>query len=120
VQRGTVIALTIGVAAVAAAVVRAGAGAVARALESLHLSGLLVLALLHLPIIVLMGFAWRLASGDDPPASPSRFLWARFVRDAAGEVLPFRTSAVSSSGCAPSVEAGRSPLGQSLRASTAR
>jgi putative membrane protein len=89
VQRGTVIALTIGVAAVAAAVVRAGAGAVARALESLHLSGLLVLALLHLPIIVLMGFAWRLASGDDPPASPSRFLWARFVRDAAGEVLPF-------------------------------
>ena len=88
-QRGTVIALTIGVAAVAAAVVRAGAGAVAQALESLHLSGLLVLALLHLPIIVLMGFAWRLASGDDPPASPSRFLWARFVRDAAGEVLPF-------------------------------
>jgi putative membrane protein len=89
VQRGTVIALTIGVAAVAAAVVRAGAGAVAQALESLHLSGLLVLALLHLPIVVLMGFAWRLASGDDPPASPSRFLWARFVRDAAGEVLPF-------------------------------
>jgi putative membrane protein len=89
VQRGTVIALTIGVAAVAAAVVRAGAGAVAQALESLRLSGLLVLALLHLPIVVLMGFAWRLASGDDPPASASRFVWARFVRDAAGEVLPF-------------------------------
>ena len=88
-QRGTVIALTIGVAAVAAAVVRAGAGAVAQALERLHLSGLLVLALLHLPIVVLMGFAWRLASGADPPASASRFVWARFVRDAAGEVLPF-------------------------------
>lgn len=88
-QRGTVIALTIGVAAVAAAVIRAGAGAVAQALESLHLSGLLVLVLLHVPIVVLMGFAWRLASGDDPPASPARFLWARFVRDAAGEVLPF-------------------------------
>src|SRR5271154_348018 len=66
VRRGTIIALTIGVAAVAAAVIRAGAGAVAQALESLHLSGLLVLALLHLPIVVLMGFAWRLASGDDP------------------------------------------------------
>ncbi len=88
-QRGTVIALTIGVIAVAAAVVRAGAGAVAKALESLHMIGLSVLALLHLPIVVLMGFAWRLASGDYPPASPSRFLWARFVRDAAGEVLPF-------------------------------
>jgi len=89
VQRGTVIALTIGVAAAAAAVIGAGAGAVARALQTLHLRGLLVLALLHLPIVVLMGLAWRLASGDDPPASPSRFLWARFVRDAAGEVLPF-------------------------------
>jgi putative membrane protein len=89
VQRGTVIALTIGVAAAAAAVIRAGAGAVAQALERLHMSGLLVLALLHLPIVVLMGFAWRLASGDEPPASPSRFVWARFVRDAAGEVLPF-------------------------------
>jgi putative membrane protein len=89
VKRGTVIALTIGVAALAAAVIHAGAGAVAQALESLHMGGLLVLALLHLPIVALMGFAWRLASGDDPPASPSRFVWARFVRDAAGEVLPF-------------------------------
>jgi putative membrane protein len=89
VRRGTIIALTIGVAAVAAAVIRAGADAVAQALERLHLSGLMVLALLHVPIVVLMGFAWRLASGDDPPASPWRFVWARFVRDAAGEVLPF-------------------------------
>jgi hypothetical protein len=53
------------------------------------LSGLLVLALLHLPIVVLMGFAWRLAAGENLPASPARFVWARFVRDAAGEVLPF-------------------------------
>jgi putative membrane protein len=89
VQRGTVIALTIGVSAMGIAVIRAGIGAVAQALESLHMIGLLVLALVHLPIVVLMGFAWRLASGDDPPASPSRFVWARFVRDAAGEVLPF-------------------------------
>ena len=89
VRRGTLIAFTIGVAAVAAGVIRAGAGVVAQALDSLHLGGLLVLALLHLPIVVLMGFAWRLASGDDPPASLSRFLWARFVRDAAGEALPF-------------------------------
>jgi putative membrane protein len=88
-RRGTLIALTIGLAAGAAAVLRSGAGAVAQALERLHLGGLLVLALLHLPIVVLMGFAWRLASGDDPPASPGRFVWARFVRDAAGEVLPF-------------------------------
>jgi hypothetical protein len=88
VRPGTAIALIIGVAAMAAAVVQAGSGAVAQALERLHMGGLLVLVLLHLPIVVLMGCAWWLASGDDPPASQSRFVWARFVRDAAAEVLP--------------------------------
>src|SRR5215469_1075120 len=89
VQRHTAIALVIGLAATVAAVIYAGAGAVAQAIATLHLSGLLVLVLLHLPIVVLMGLAWRLASGSDPPASQSRFVWARFVRDAAGELLPF-------------------------------
>jgi putative membrane protein len=89
VRRGTAIAFILGVAAMAAAVVYAGTGAVARAVESLHVSGLLALVLLHLPIVVLMGFAWWLASGDDPPASQARFVWARFVRDGAGELLPF-------------------------------
>jgi putative membrane protein len=89
VRRGTAIAFIIGVAAAAAAVVYAGTGAVLRAVESLHISGVLVLVLLHLPSVVLMGFAWYLASGADPPASQSRFVWARFVRDGAGELLPF-------------------------------
>jgi putative membrane protein len=89
VQRGTAIALVIGVAAVAAAVVYAGAGAVARAVESLRISGLLLLVILHLPVIVLMGFAWWQVAGEEPPASQWRFAWARFVRDAAGEILPF-------------------------------
>jgi putative membrane protein len=89
VQRRTAIALIIGLAAVVAAVVYAGAGAVAQALASLRVSGLLLLVLLHLPIVVLMGVAWWLAAGSDPPASQSRFVWARFVRDAAGELLPF-------------------------------
>ena len=88
-RRRTAIALVIGLAATAAAVVYAGAGAVAQAIASLHLSGLLVLVLLHLPSVVLMGLAWRLASGSEPPASQARFVWARFVRDAAGELLPF-------------------------------
>jgi putative membrane protein len=83
------IALLIGVAAVVAAVAYTGAGAVMQAIERLHLSGLLVLVLLHLPIVVLMGLSWWLASGRDAPASPPRFVWARFVRDAAGELLPF-------------------------------
>jgi len=89
VRRHTTVALIIGLAAIVAAVLYAGAGAVAQAIASLRLSGLLLLVLLHLPVVVLMGFAWWLASGSDPPASQTRFVWARFVRDAAGELLPF-------------------------------
>lgn len=88
-RRHTTLALIIGLAAIVAAVVYAGAGAVAQAIASLRISGLVVLVLLHLPSVVLMGFAWWLASGSDPPASQSRFVWARFVRDGAGELLPF-------------------------------
>jgi glycosyltransferase 2 family protein len=89
VRRSTTIAFSLGVAAAAAAVLYAGAGAVVRALGSLRFSGLLIIAVLHLPVVVLMGLAWRLVSGDPPLASRWRFLWARLVRDAAAEVLPF-------------------------------
>ena len=88
-RRHTVIALVLGLAAIVAGVVYAGAGAVAQAVESLRISGLLVLVLLHLPIVATMGLAWGLVSGSDSPVSRSRFVWARFVRDAAGELLPF-------------------------------
>src|SRR5215471_11104533 len=53
VRRSAAIWLVIGVAAVAAAVVYAGAGAVAHAVASLRIRGLLVLMLIHLPIVVL-------------------------------------------------------------------
>jgi glycosyltransferase 2 family protein len=88
VRRSTAIALILGVAAVIGTVLYAGAGAVVQAVASLRLTGLAALVILHLPIVVLMGLAWWLASGDTPPASQSRFVWARFVRDAAGELLP--------------------------------
>ena len=88
-RRRTVIALIAGVAALAATVIYAGAGAVVHAIASLRLSGLLLLVLVHVPMVALMGCAWRLASGSEPPASVWRFVWARFVRDAASELLPF-------------------------------
>jgi putative membrane protein len=89
VRRATGIALVIGLAGLAAAVAYAGAGAVVRALGSLGPGGLLLLILAHLPVLALMGLAWWLAAGDDPPATRMRFLWARLVRDAAAETLPF-------------------------------
>jgi putative membrane protein len=88
VRRGTLFGLVIGIAAVGAAVLYAGAGAVASALQSLRMETLLLLVLVHVPIVALMGCAWWLTAGDDPPAPRWRFLWARFVRDAAAELLP--------------------------------
>jgi putative membrane protein len=81
--------LILGAAVLAATLLYAGAGAVVRTLEGLHLTGLLIIVLVHLPIEALMGVAWRLAAGRAPSASPRRYMWARLVRDAAAETLPF-------------------------------
>lgn len=83
------LALILGAAALAATLLYAGAGAVVGTLAGLRLTGLLIIVLAHLPIVALMGIAWRLASGGGPTASPRRFMWARLVRDAAAETLPF-------------------------------
>jgi putative membrane protein len=81
--------LILGAAALAATLIYAGAAAVARTLEGLHLTGLLLIVLAHLPIIALMGLAWCLATGSSHTAPARRFIWARQVRDAAAETLPF-------------------------------
>jgi putative membrane protein len=81
--------LLLGGAVLAATLTYAGAGAVLRTLERLRVEGLLVIVLVHLPIAALMGIAWRLSTGTVPTASTRRFIWARLVRDAAAETLPF-------------------------------
>ena len=83
------VGLTLGAAVLAATLIYAGAGAVARTLEGLRLSGLIIIVLAHLPVAALMGIAWRQAAGSVQTASAARFIWARLVRDAAAETLPF-------------------------------
>jgi putative membrane protein len=83
------VGLALGAAVLAGTLLYAGAGAVLHALERLRLSGLLIIVLAHLPIVALMGIAWYLARGTVPLASAGRFIWARLVRDAAAETLPF-------------------------------
>ena len=85
----TAAGLLAGAAILVAVVLYAGAGAIVRALEGLGLAGLLLIVLAHLPIEALMGLSWRLAAGASPPASRGRFIWARLLRDAAAETLPF-------------------------------
>jgi putative membrane protein len=83
------VGLILGAAVLAATLVYAGAGAVVRTLEGLRGRGLVLIVLAHLPIVALMGIAWSLASGTVRTAGPLRFVWARLVRDAAAETLPF-------------------------------
>ena len=83
------VGLILGAAVLAAMLIYAGAGAVVRTLAGLRLTGLLIIVLVHLPVEALMGTAWRLAAGTAPAASPQRYMWARLVRDAAAETLPF-------------------------------
>jgi uncharacterized membrane protein YbhN (UPF0104 family) len=83
------VGLLLGATVLAATLAYAGVGAVLRTLERLRLEGLLIIVLAHLPIVALMGIGWRLATGTVPTASPRRFIWARLVRDAAAEALPF-------------------------------
>ncbi|HVS75304.1 MAG TPA: lysylphosphatidylglycerol synthase domain-containing protein [Steroidobacteraceae bacterium] len=83
------VGLAVGAAVLAVTLYYAGAGAVVRTLEGLRLRGLAIIVLAHLPVVALMGIAWRLATGSRPTASTRRFMWARLVRDAAAETLPF-------------------------------
>jgi putative membrane protein len=83
------VGLILGAAVLAGTLLYAGAGAVMHTLEGLHLTGLVIIALAHLPVEALMGTAWRLAAGTTGTASLRRFMWARLVRDAAAETLPF-------------------------------
>ena len=84
----TVLGLLLGVAVLTGTLAYAGVAAVTRTFEGLGLWGLLALALAHVPVEAFLGLAWRLACGG-AGASPRRFLWARFVRVAAAETLPF-------------------------------
>ena len=84
-----IIGFTLGIAALAAIMVRAGAASVARSLESLGLIGLMALVLLHLPVVAAMASAWRSVAGEVAGGSRLKFLWARLVRDGAAEALPF-------------------------------
>ena len=83
------VGLVLGAAVLVGTLIYAGAGAVVRTLEGLHLTGLLIIVLAHVPIVAFMGIAWRLAAGTARTASQRRFMWARLVRDAAAETLPF-------------------------------
>ena len=84
-----IVAFAGGLATVGFLIWYAGADAVLRSLAELGPAGLVAIAMLHLPVIALMGLAWWSVRGRGHDDARARFLVARLIRDAAGEVLPF-------------------------------
>lgn len=84
-----IVIFVVGCAALVALTWYAGAGAVARGFETLGVWGLLLVALVHLPVVALVGVAWWIIGRDIPGAARWKFIAARLVRNGAAEVLPF-------------------------------
>lgn len=70
-------------------VVHAGIPVLLQALAALGVTGLLLVTCAHLAVVALLGTAWwTIGRGRDRP-SLVHFIWARAVRDASAEALPF-------------------------------
>jgi putative membrane protein len=81
-------AFAAGAALLAALIWRAGLSPLASALSTLGVAGLALICLAHLPVLGLLGAAWRAISRVSLGNALLRFAWARAVRDAAAEALP--------------------------------
>jgi len=66
-----------------------GLGAVVSAALAVGWAGFALLCLYSLATFPILGGAWHVLLRDAPPSSLGTFIWARMVRDAATEVLPF-------------------------------
>ncbi len=70
-------------------VIYAGLGAIGDALASLGVSGLLIAALAHVAVVVCLGTAWWAIGRGQLRLHYWGFVWARAVREAAADALPF-------------------------------
>jgi putative membrane protein len=79
----------VGLGAIVWLVMRLGWSSIAHALAYIGVRGVLILALAHIPTLVVLGLAWWAVARHATQVAPSRFIWARLVREASGELLPF-------------------------------
>lgn len=84
-----ILAFAAGVAITVYLLLHAGLSPVATALARLGVTGLVVIALAHLPIVALLGAAWWAIARPVERTAVINFIWARAVRDGAAEALPF-------------------------------
>jgi putative membrane protein len=84
-----VIVALLGLALAIYLVAYTGIGAVFSAAAAVGLGGFGLLCLYALALFVVLGCAWRVLLPESSLANLRVFLWARMVRDAATDVLPF-------------------------------
>ena len=70
-------------------VAKVGVAAVLHAASALGWGGFALVLAVQCCLVVSMGVAWWLLARGRPDARLGRFVWARLVRDSAGEALPF-------------------------------
>ena len=80
-----IIAVILGVTAMAVLVAFFGADAVMNSLIAVGIGGFVAICAIHLALTALMGLAWRALL---PGTSSGRVMWARLVRDSGSEALP--------------------------------
>jgi len=83
-----VLALAAGIAVLLWLIVRAGIAPLKGALATIGVTGLVIVAVAHLPVIAVLGLAWRHSARIWPRPAAMHFIWARALRDAGSEVLP--------------------------------
>jgi glycosyltransferase 2 family protein len=88
-KRWTILSLLAGAAVFTVLVLHFGVWAIGEAVLRLGWAGFGATVALHLALIVLLGLAWWQVAGFSTDARPRCFIWARLIRDAAGEALPF-------------------------------
>src|SRR3984957_12692327 len=83
------IVVLLGLALAVYLVMYAGIGAVLSAVATVGWSGFGLLCLYGLALFVILGSAWYVLLPRSSPPGVRVFIWARMVRDAASDVLPF-------------------------------
>ena len=89
-MRLLILLLTVaGLFAAVAMVGSVGVGPVLAAVRAIGPLGFVMLCLWSVPVLTILGLAWHAVAPGQPRSSIPAFVWARTVREAATDVLPF-------------------------------
>jgi len=108
-RRGVMFAAGVGLALATAIAAYVGFGAVLSALERVGWPGLATLCAYSALPFALLGTAWFALDGREPPRRWPVFIWARMIRDSAGELLPFSQLGGFVIGARAAIERGVAP-----------